>query len=146
MARKGYGFDISALEKYGEQLDQLGGSAALKRATQAGMAAAKAQVNKLATEAMQPNNLPAGGAYSTGETLGALNKDFDVTWTGNLAELPVGFDLYDGGMASVFLMNGTPRMAPANGLWHAFYGKPEQRIVKKELEKAVVKVLKKLGG
>lgn len=146
MARKRYGFDNSALEKYGERLDELGGTDALKRATQAGMAAAKAEVNKNIKEAMQPRNLPAGGAYSTGETLAALNTEMAVKWSGNMAEMPIGFNLYAGGMASVFLITGTPRMAPAYGLWEAFYGKQEQRVVRKEMEKAVKKVLERLGG
>ena len=146
MARKKYGFDNSALEKYGERLDELGGTDALKRATQAGMAAAKAETNKRIKAAMQPGNLPAGGKYSTGATLAALNEQMAVSWSGNKAELPLGFDLDNGGLASIFLMTGTPRMQPATWLWDAFYGKDTARVVKKEMEKATVKVLERLGG
>ena len=44
--KKKNGFDISALQKYGERLEELGGSEALKRAAQAGMATAKQEINK----------------------------------------------------------------------------------------------------
>lgn len=146
MARRRIGFDTRALEQYAERLEAVGGSDALKRATQSGMAAAKAETNKNIKAAMQAGNLPAKGAYSHGDTIGSLDENFTVKWTGNKAELAVGFAINNGGLASVFLMHGTPRMSPANGLWDAIYGPTAKRIEKKEMRKAVKKVLERLGG
>lgn len=146
MAGKKYGFDTSALAKYAEQLEDAGGHAAIKRAAEAGMKQAKVEINKRVIEAMQPGNLPAGGKYSTGATMAAMSKDMSVSWEGNKAELPIGFDLNNGGMASVFLITGTPRMQPAYGLWHALYGKEAHRAANKAQEEAMLKVLERLGG
>lgn len=145
MAKKN-GFDITALEKYAEQLQEAGGDAALHRAVQSGMIAGKNGINTLINAAMQPGNLPAGGAYSTGETLSSLDKDMTVKWSGNLAELPLGFDLSNGGMASIFLMHGTPKMRPAAGLYDALYGTTGRAKARKEQKKAIQKVLERLGG
>lgn len=73
-------------------------------------------------KAMAASNLPAGGKYSEGYTLGALRKSANIEWQGSLASVPVGFDIKHGGLASIFLMYGTPRMSPAKGLYNAFYG------------------------
>ena len=69
MARRKNGFDITALEKYADQLQEAGGMAAVKRAVQGGMLATKKQVNAEVTTAMQSGNLPAGCKYSTGDTM-----------------------------------------------------------------------------
>lgn len=140
------GFDIRALEKYGEQLEALGGSAALKRATEAGLHQAKATINKQVTAAMQPTNLPAGGKYSTGETLASLDRSSPVTWEGNVGSIPVGFDMSKSGITSVLLMHGTPKMSPVSGLHDALYGKKGKAAARKAQEEAMLKVIKRLGG
>lgn len=146
MAKRKNGFDITALEKYAEQLQEAGGDAALHRAVQSGMIAGKSGINSLINAAMQAGNLPAGGIYSTGETLRSLDKNMTVEWSGNLAELPLGFDLSNGGMVSIFLMHGTPKMRPAAGLYDALYGNAGRAKARKEQKKAMQKVLERLGG
>lgn len=146
MARKRKnGFDTTMLAKYGEQLEALGGSAAVKRAVDGGMRATKAEVNKQISAAIQPGNLPAGGAYSTGGTEAALNTVFAVEWEGNKAYLPLGFDLTGDGIASIFLMYGTPYHAPAAGLREALKENPK-KISRKEMQKVIVKILERAGG
>ena len=94
MARKRKnGFDTTMLKKYGERLEAAGGTAAVKRAVEAGMKSTKQEVNKLVDAAMQPGNLPAGGTYSTGATLESLSKDMAIEWDGNVARLSLGFVL-----------------------------------------------------
>lgn len=145
MAKKN-GFDITALKKYAEQLEEAGGDAAIKRATQAGMASAKAEINKLVTASMQPGSLPAHGAYSTGDTLKSLNKAMTAEWEGTLATLPLGFDMSQSGPVSIFLMHGTPKMRPAAGLRDALYGPDAKKIARKAQKAAILKVLERLGG
>lgn len=143
--RKKNGFDISALTKYAEQLDALGGSDALKRAAQAGMIEAKQEINRQVTTAMQPGNLPAGGKYSTGDTLQSLSKDLRVNWQGNIGELGVGFDMSQSGITSIMLLHGTPKMRPVAGLQDALTGKKGRAAARKAQEAAMRKVLERLG-
>lgn len=146
MARKRKnGFDTSALVKYAERLEAAGGTATVKRAVEGGMKSTKQEVNKLVTTAMQAGNLPAGGAYSTGATMESLNEIFTVEWAGNVANLPLGFDLSGDGIASIFLMYGTPKMAPAAGLREALKENP-RKISRKEMQAAALKILERLGG
>ena len=144
MARRKNGFDITALEKYADQLQEAGGMAAVKRAVQGGMLATKKQVNAEVTTAMQSGNLPAGGKYSTGDTMGHLNEEMNVDWEGNMARLKVGFNMEGGGITSIFLMYGTPRHAPASGLREALKEHPK-KISRKKMQEACVKILERLG-
>lgn len=146
MARKKTGFDTKMLEKYGERLDELGGTAALHRAVDGGMRQAKAAINKQATAAMQPGNLPAGGKYSTGETLESLDKNMAVEWDGNVATLPVGFDMSKSGLTHILLMYGTPKMAPVAGLEDAVKGDAARRAARKAQEAAIKTIIERLGG
>lgn len=144
--KKKNGFDTTALQKYADKLEQLGGSDALKRATDAGMAQAKLEINKQISAAMQPGNLPAGGKYSTGDTRESINRSMDAKWDGNIATLPVGFDMDKSGITSILLMYGTPKMKPAAGLYDAIYGKSAQSKARKAQEEAIKKVIERLGG
>ena len=45
---------------------------------------------------------------------GSIAENQQVTWEGTKAKIPVGFKLRRGGWASIFLMYGTARHAPAN--------------------------------
>lgn len=144
MARRKNGFDITALEKYADQLQEAGGMAAVKRSLQGGMLATKKQVNAEVTTAMQSGNLPAGGKYSTGDTMGHLNEEMTVDWEGNMARLKLGFNMEGGGITSIFLMYGTPRHAPASGLREALKEHPK-KISRKKMQEACVKILERLG-
>ena len=140
--RRRNGFDTTALVKYGEALEQLGGHTALQRAVEGGMKATKQKVNPQITAAMQGGNLPAGGAYSTGATMDQLNTDFTVEWQGNMASLKLGFNLTGSGITSIFLMYGTPKMSPAAGLREALVDNPA-KISKKEMQEVCKKLLER---
>lgn len=146
MAKKKNGFDTTALLKYADRLDELGGSDALKRATTAGMAEAKKEINRQVTAAMQRSNLPAGGIYSTGDTLDSLDENLAATWNGDIASLPVGFDMSKSGITSIVLMHGTPKMRPVTGLKDALYGKKGKAAVRKAQEAAIQEIIERLGG
>lgn len=144
--RKKSGFDFSALQKYGERLEELGGTDALKRAAQAGLIAAKQEINKTVAAAMSTSNLPAGGKYSTGETLESLDRSMAVAWSGNIAYLPLGFNWADSGITSFLLLHGTPKMKPVAGLAEALSGKSARTKARKAQEEAMRKIIERLGG
>lgn len=146
MAKKKNGFDTTALMKYADRLEAAGGSDALKQAVTAGMAAAKKEINKQVASAMQTSNLPAGGKYSTGDTLDSLDKNLTATWNGNIASLPLGFDMSKSGIVSIVLMYGTPKMRPVPGLVDAVYGKKGKAAARKAQEEALQEILERLGG
>ena len=50
----------------------------------------------------------------TGRTAKSLAKSENVHWQGTVAAIDVGFHISQGGLASIFLMYGTARHAPAN--------------------------------
>lgn len=147
MARKSKknGFDTSMLLKYGEKLDALGGSDAVKRAVGSAMKATKQALNTQLDAAVQPGNLPAGGKYSTGDTRASISRNMTEEWAGNIATLPLGFDLKKNGLTSIFLMHGTPKMAPVPELKELLYGNTGKRIARKEQEAALRKVIERLG-
>lgn len=55
--------------------------------------------------------LPAGGKYSTGDTLKSIIKAPKMEWSGEIGEIGVGFDHSKNG-AGLLLITGTPRMKP----------------------------------
>lgn len=82
----------------------------------------------------------------TGATAASLVKEPKVEWAGDVASVPIGFDIKGGGMASIFLMYGSPRHAAGNQygrsrqnpgfpadktLYNAIYGTK----IKKQVEK-----------
>lgn len=144
--RRKNGFDTTMLTKYGDRLEAAGGSAAVKRAVEGGMKSTKAEVIRQVSGLMQPGNLPAGGKYATGDTMEHLNRDLVIKWEGNMARLGLGFVLENGGLVSLFLMYGTPQHAPVAGLEDLLRGKTLAKITRKEQEKAILKVLERLGG
>lgn len=82
----------------------------------------------------------------TGETKGSLEKKARVTWVHPmLARVEIGFDLSDGGVPSIFLMWGTPKMKPDTNLRRAAYGAKVRREVAKIQREALETVLKRLG-
>ena len=146
MAKKKAWFDNKALIEYGNRLDELGGGSALKRAVADSITQSKVAINKEIEGTIVASNLPAGGKYSTGETLRSLDKTTKVEWDGNVASLPLGFDFNKGGLTSVFLMHGTPTMDPVPGLYETVKGSKAQSIARKETKKAMKKVIERLGG
>lgn len=125
------------------KLDEVGGSNAMKRGTEASLKASKQYVNPLIEQAM--NSLPAGGRYSTGATKKSIDKDMTVEWNGMTASIKVGFNFKDSGLTSIFLMYGTPKHDPVTGLYEAIYGNKTQReignIQGEELNKVIKRIM-----
>lgn len=58
----------------------------------------------------------------TGKTEAAIKEDNTVKWNGTVAGIGVGFE-FPQGLASVFLMYGTPKMKKDTKLYNDIYGK-----------------------
>ena len=127
-----------------KQLDMLGGNAT-KTAINNALKASQDVVAERVGSAMQPHE-------RTGKTEKSIidnTSGYNVKWTGNTAEISVGFSISDGGMASIFLMYGTklygqPHIQPDRQLYNAVYGTAVKKqiaaIQRKEFEKVLQKV------
>lgn len=81
----------------------------------------------------------------TGETQGSLDRSPRVVWVNpNKAQVNIGFDLSDGGWPSIFLMWGTPKMAPDKSLRNAAFGPKVRREVAKIQREAMEKAIAEL--
>lgn len=103
-------------------------------------------VTEQARAAIQPHR-------RTGKTEASLIENPPVEWTGTEASVNVGFDINNGGMPSIYLMNGTkvfgtPRVKKDVKLYNAFYGAETQKkieqIERDALNRAVEKAMQ--GG
>lgn len=98
-------------------------------------------VTEQARAAIQPHR-------RTGKTEASLIENPPVEWTGTQAAVNVGFDINNGGLPSIFLMYGTPRMKKDIKLYNAVYGtetkKKIEQIERDALDNAVEKAMQ--GG
>lgn len=61
--------------------------------------------------------------HRTGRTAASLDTSPEVNWEAPwLASIDVGFHIRQGGLASIFLMYGTPRMKPDRKMHSVFFG------------------------
>lgn len=82
----------------------------------------------------------------TGRTAQSIRKDLPVEWVGDQAAIPVGFDISNGGLPSVFLMYGTPRMKKDTALYNSIYGKKVIQQARELQAEIIYDELRKLEG
>ena len=139
MARNKIGLQFSGLDKMIERLEAA--QANIKDATEAALKSSKQIVNQQLTKDTVNANFPAGGKYATGALKKSIDKDFNVKWEGMTASLKIGYDFKKSGMASVFLMYGTPKMPKVQKLYDDIYGNATKRKVANAQREAMQKVI-----
>lgn len=144
MAKNKVGLQVKGFEELMSKLDEVGGSSAMKRGVDAALKKSKEHINKQLNSIMTPGNMPAGGKYSTGETKQHINTDMKVDWQGMKGSIKVGFDLDGAGLRSIYLMYGTPKMAPVPGLKDAIYGSKTKTQIAKLQAQEINKVIKRI--
>lgn len=83
--------------------------------------------------------------HATGDTEKSLDKQPHVEWLTPLkAQVNIGFNFEEGGWPSIFLMWGTPKMAPDVALRDAAFAPKIKREVIKIQREALEKVLQRL--
>ncbi len=133
--------DFKGVDEYIEKLKQLGGNA-VNVAVENALKESQALVAQKCAAAMTPHQ-------KTGRTAASIITDAPVEWTGETAKIPVGFDIEEGGLASIFLMHGTtvngqPHMERDEDLYNAVYGAETKREVRKLQKEAFDKVLEEV--
>ena len=83
----------------------------------------------------------------TGRTENSIDDNTKVKWEGTQGAIKIGFNLADGGLASIFLMYGTPRIGKDQKLYNDIYGaKTRKEIAKKQEEIFSRAIKKRMGG
>lgn len=93
------------------------------------------------------------GTYGRHRSDKTIYKDDNATWVGEQAYVKVGFDISNGGLATIFLMYGTPRhfdhhpgQDADKKLYDVFYGATTKKNVKKIQADILYDYLNKLRG
>lgn len=96
-------------------------------------------ITKKAEEAIRPHR-------ETGATEESLYREGEVEWAGTLASVNVGFSIRKGGLASIFLMYGTPRMDKDQKLYNSVFGTSTRKEVLNAQEEIFYEEIRKLDG
>lgn len=134
MAKRTY-IEFDGFKEVLKKLDDLDGNS--KKVTEKALYSTHKYITYLANKAVKPH-------YKTGKTEKSLIKDPKVMWIGSIASVEVGFDLKNGGLASIFLMYGTPKMKKDQNLYNAFFGKKTKDKIKKIQEEIFWEEIRRL--
>lgn len=135
--------DFGVFEELADQLEGLG--ADLKECFADAMEKEGKKVAEDTVAAVASANLPAKGAYSTGDTQKAIIMQPKVEWSGSEAAIGLGFDKTKPG-AGGFLITGTPKMQPDYALEKIFTQKKYERDMKKRIMESLQdQIDKRLG-
>ena len=139
MARRNrIGIQFRGFEELATRIDELEGD--LKATTEKALKASFNHVtSKLETDIRRH--------VVTGQTKASLVKQPNVKWEGHTATIKVGFDISGGGLPSIFLLHGTPRVKKDTKLYNDVYGTKTKKEIA-EIQKQIFdeEIIRKLGG
>lgn len=128
------GLQLKGFEELMADLDKLGGD--LKEVTAEALEKSHAYVTPNIQKAMKKH-------HRTGRTERSIDDSGRVTWSGNTASVDVGFDISGGGLASVFLMYGTPKMKKDTKLYNSIYGSATRKKLAEIQEEIILGAIEK---
>lgn len=138
MARKNkITLQFTGFEEYAEKLDKLGGD--LKATTEKALQNSHDFIMPKLHQDMRKH-------HRSGQTEGSIVDDAKVEWEGTTASVRIGFKIRDGGLPSIFLMYGTPRMKKDQQLYDDIYGNKTKKAIKELQEKTFARAIKKVMG
>lgn len=135
--RNRIGMDLSQLESLAAKYESAGGK--LKDLAEGCLTAAHEAVTPDLKKDIKKHN-------RTGKTEASIVEDAKVEWEGTRGSIPIGFKISDGGLPSVFLMYGTPRIKKDTKLHSDIYGSKAKKKIVKAQEEVFQKGIKKLLG
>lgn len=116
----------------------------VKQVTEKALKETHKVITEKAEEAVQKSNLPARGKFSTGATEASLVREPEIHWVGTEAYVKTGFSISKGGLASIFMMYGTPRHMKNQKMYNAFFGSKTKKEVMKIQEDIFYDELRRL--
>lgn len=147
MAKKSR-IEFEGFEEVIARLNKIGGNT--KQITEKALKETHKHITKLAEEGIQTANLPAKGEYQSKEkfTENSLVREAIIEWAGTLGSVPVGFSIRKGGLASIFMIHGTPRHMKVQKLYTALSGKSSKtkQEVMKIQEEIFYNEIRRLNG
>lgn len=138
MSEKLVFMDTPNLKKWLTELDSLS-TTGIDEAVKAGLLESKRLITQQLEAEMEKH-------YRTGITIESLDTTQKVYVEGYEYYVSVGFHISQGGLASIFLMKGTPKQAPDTHLYEAVFGKETARKVRKIQMDEVKLVMRKYLG
>lgn len=127
--------EFEGFEEVIAKLTQLEGD--VKGVTEKALRQTHKVITKKAETAIAPHK-------ETGATEKSLKKNAEIKWAGSEASVETGFSIRQGGLASIFLMYGTPRMKKDQNLYNAFFGNKTKKEVMELQEKIFYDELRRL--
>ena len=145
MAKKKFQLVFTGFEEISKKLEDLGGD--LRQTTEKALQNTHDHIMPKLHADMKKH-------HRTGNTEKTIVDEAKVEWNGDVASVGVGFDIANGGLASIFLMYGTPRHKPNHPgtaadkqLYNDIYGAKTRREVAELQEKTFSRAIsKRLGG
>ena len=127
--------EFEGFEEVIARLNKLGGD--IKGITETALRDTHKLITKKAETAIAPHK-------ETGATEKSLKRNAEIKWAGSEASVEVGFDISNGGLPSIFLMYGTPRMKKDQNLYNAFFGNKTKKEVMELQEKLFYDEIRRL--
>lgn len=128
---------FKGFEEYAEKLDKLGGD--LKATTEKALQNSHDFITPKIKAAIKKH-------HRSGLTEKSLATDTKVKWEGSTASIDIGFKIGDGGLPSIFLMYGTPRMKKDQNLYDSIYGSKTKKEIAELQEKTFARAIQKIMG
>lgn len=129
--------EFEGFDKAIARLTKLGGNT--KSTTEKALKKTHEIITDKAEKAIRPHK-------ETGATEKSLYREGKVDWAGTLASVNVGFSISKGGLASIFLMYGTPRMKKDQNLYNSVWGTATRKEVLNAQEEIFFEEIRKLDG
>ena len=138
MAKNKIGLKFDDIEDMLKRLERVEGD--IKATTEAALKASK--------QAVAPGiQREIARHRRTGTTEATLDKDMSVKWEGTKGAIKIGFNIRKGGLPSIFLMYGTPRMKKDTKLYNSVYGaKTKKTIAAAQKEVFEKRITRRMGG
>lgn len=142
---KGFSIEFEQFQALAEQLEQLAGMDGVIEATEKALIATDDYVTAEIDKAVASSKFDFD---RTGKTKSSIDRDKSVEWNGTTAIVKTGFTISKGGLPSIFLMYGTPKIKPDTNLKNAAKGEGIHRdkinkIQQEEFNKVIKRVMEK---
>lgn len=136
--------DFSGFDQLARNLEALGGD--LQKIEEKALEKTFDIVTEKAKAAANKENYPAKGKFSGGDTAKSLVEECKIYYQGTMATVKVGFNIYEGGLQSIFMMYGTPRHMKVQAMYDAFFGKKTLDEVRKAQYEVLFDAVRRLEG
>ena len=114
-----FSIEFEQFKQLEQQLEALAGMDGVIRATESALKATDDYVTKEVDKAVSNSRY---NFNRTGTTKKSIDRDNTIEWDGTVASAKAGFTISKGGLPSVFLMYGTPKIRPDTNLKNAAKG------------------------